>query len=117
MSLSLEADPGERPPHPIPLPASGEREHSVAAPNAMALPACEERQEGDIRLARHPSTRKTSFLPGVLGDARSANPLAMKHIEARSDNGRSSDQRVGVRPIAEYGIAECDHPYELAIDE
>jgi acetate---CoA ligase (ADP-forming) len=37
-ALSGEFALAESPAHPIPLPASGEREHSAAGPNAIALP-------------------------------------------------------------------------------
>src|SRR6266404_4385196 len=72
---------------------------------------------GHIRLARPPSTRKKSFLSGGLCGARSADSLAVKDVEARGNHDRRSDQRIGVRHIAEYRIAERDNPDELAIDE
>src|SRR5467141_3816131 len=72
---------------------------------------------GNIRLARPPSTRKKSLLSGALCGPRSADPFAMKHIKARRNHDRRSHQRIGVRHIAEYRIAERDNPDELAIDE
>src|SRR5229473_8443503 len=72
---------------------------------------------GDIRLARPPSTRKKSFLSVAFCGARSTESFAVKYIQARGNHDRRSHQRIGVRHIAEYRIAERDNPDELAIDE
>src|SRR5260370_26959953 len=72
---------------------------------------------GHIRLARPPSTRKKSFLSVAFCGARSTASLAVKYIQAGGNHDRRSHQRIGVRHIAEYRIAEHDNPDELAIDE
>src|SRR5262249_33610699 len=92
------------------------RSASVAHPPTGGMPATAA-LPGHIRLARPPSTRKKSFLSGTHCGARSADPFAMKHIKARRDDDRRSHQRIGVRHIAEYRIAERDDPDELTVDE
>jgi acyl-coenzyme A synthetase/AMP-(fatty) acid ligase len=58
---------GERPPHPIPLPASGEREHGAARPQTIALPTRGQGSATCVPLGRWDAPAAGTWFAAVAG--------------------------------------------------